>query len=87
MEYYKASTLSWRAPIEKIEVERESKDSIWINGRRNAKRAGYENHFKTFEEAKNWLIQVAEDEKNKFERDLDQAIERLNKLESLTGHN
>ena len=45
--------------IKNVEVERETKSSIWINGRRLAKRTKFENYFDTFDAAKNYLVNVA----------------------------
>jgi hypothetical protein len=57
---YKATKCTWGKMIEPVQVEKETASSVWINGRRNAKRTSYENYFDTWEEAKEFLTEYAE---------------------------
>lgn len=50
----------WKPEIVAVECERETASCVYINGRRNAKRSGYENYCDTWEEAYNMLCQHAE---------------------------
>lgn len=53
MEYY---TASWTG-IKKIEIERESDNSIWIKGRRSNKLSSWgSGYFPTYNEARQYLI-------------------------------
>jgi len=45
------------ARITEVEAERETKQSIWINGRRNAKVSSWETYFDSWDEAKAALIE------------------------------
>jgi len=54
---YKAEIYS--RSIKRIEIERETKSSIWINGHRSAKRSKYKNYFDTFDIAKKYLVNLA----------------------------
>lgn len=47
--------------IERVEVERETDSSVWVNGRRNAKRGEYWNYWNTWDDAKAFLLKEAED--------------------------
>ena len=46
--------------IDKVECERETKSSVWVNGSRNAKISEHRSFFDTFDEAKSHLIKIAE---------------------------
>lgn len=46
--------------INTIQVERESAQSVWIGGRKHAKRSEYWSYFGSFEEAKDHLLEQAE---------------------------
>ena len=46
--------------INKVEVERETEQSVWINGRRNSKHSDYSSFFDSFDEAKAFLLAIAE---------------------------
>ncbi len=39
-----------------VVVERANDKSVWINGRRSARRSSYENYFDTFEEGRDFLV-------------------------------
>lgn len=75
MKFYKARNSTWdTTKIEEVEVERATPDSVWINGRRNAKRSGYDNYFDSHDEAKAFLLEKATNEMNR-------AIDLLYRME------
>lgn len=60
MKYFKTRYRHYNSNhIEEIEADRESDSSIWINGERRAKRTEHDNYFRTYQEAKDWLIEEA----------------------------
>ena len=63
----------WRPEVEKVEVEKETESSVWIKGRREAKEAQYHAFFDTFQEAKDFLIDVFEKKARSVRRQLEQA--------------
>jgi len=52
----KYRTGGYQKEIEKVEVEKESEKSVWINGRSHLKRSSCKNYFDTFEQAKKHLV-------------------------------
>jgi len=76
MKYYKTKSNWPEAKIYEVEVERESKDSVWINGRRNAKVSTYDCYFPTWDECYMFLL-------GKGESRLRAAKERLADAENL----
>lgn len=61
MKKYKASTSSWRGEITEVEVERETKDFVIINGRRDGKKTSYCAYFDTYAEAWAYLHGIYDD--------------------------
>ena len=59
MTKYKAYHCS-RPEVKRVEVEKETESSVWIKGRREAKETQYSAFFDTFQEAKDFLIDVFE---------------------------
>lgn len=45
--------------INEVEVERETTQSVWVNGKRCTKKALYEAYRPSWEEAHAWLLEVA----------------------------
>lgn len=78
---YEADT-SW-LKISKVEVERETKNSVWINGRRNAKLSGWKSYFDTFQEAKEYLIQAKNEDVFRARCALNRANAALGNAEGL----
>ena len=70
--------------ITAIEVERETESSVWIHGRRNAKRSGYLNYFDTFEQAKDFLLSEAHKIIDAKKAALGNAEAYLESIEALT---
>ena len=58
MKYYKAKLSTWCPEITEVEVERETEQSVFINGRREAKESHYTAYFKTYNEAFDKFIQI-----------------------------
>ena len=65
--------------IETIQVEKESEKSVWIDGRRCAKRSGFDNYFDSFDEAKEFLTEYADNR-------LDIARRNLQLAQSFAGN-
>jgi hypothetical protein len=61
-----------------IDVERETDESVWINGRRNAKITSWARYHNTFDDAKTYLIE-------KKERVITRAKEEIHQAESAIG--
>jgi hypothetical protein len=74
----KYRTKSYSDMIESIEVERETKDSVWVNGRRNAKITSYDRYHESFEMARQWLIE-------RHEGDISAARAKIHRAESALG--
>lgn len=66
----KYRTGNYKNRVEKVEVERETKSSVWIGGKRNAKVSGWHMYFDSFDDAKNHLIA-------KVQREIDISQARL----------
>ena len=72
MTKYKAYYYS-RPEVEKVEVEKETESSVWIQGRREVKETQYSAFFDTFQEAKDFLIDVFEKKAQTVRRQLERA--------------
>ena len=70
--------------IEKVEVERETEVSVWINGRRNAKDSSWYKYFNSWNEAHSFLIEKAESDVEAATNRLRRASANLQKIKSLT---
>ena len=46
--------------IKRKDIDRATESSVWIDGRRRARRSGYENYFDTWDEAHAFLLDAAE---------------------------
>jgi len=55
---YKAD--KWGNDLEVVEIEKETDNSVWVKGRRNAKSNSYEAYFDTIQQAKEWVISIAD---------------------------
>ncbi len=68
------TTFFWAAEkIKPVEIERETDASVFIKGRRRAKRSSCESYFDTWEEAKAHLMSVAESKLNSARRELERC--------------
>ena len=56
MKKYVADLYGHYNPVVEVEVERETESSVWIDGRKKAKRSTYLNYFDTYDEAKDRLL-------------------------------
>lgn len=75
---------SWSDRIKSKVVVRESESSIWFeNGNRALKTTSIEKWFQTFEEAKNHKIALAKAEILKYERYIEEAKKKIQRIESI----
>ncbi len=51
----------WGVSIKQTEIDKETEKSVWIDGRRNAKRSDWYNYFDTWGEARDFLMGKAEE--------------------------
>lgn len=72
-----------KGQIKKVDVDRETEQCLFIKGRRTNKRGVYENYFKTFDEAKEYLVGEARREHESAVRKLRYAEEALVLAESI----
>jgi hypothetical protein len=79
-------------PIESVEVERETEQSVWVCGvwhgkkvapRRHSKRSDWDNYFDTWEEAKAFLLANAERKVAHARRELEIANSELGNVKGL----
>jgi len=80
----KYRTERWReGEIEAVECDRETDKSVWINGRKRAKRSGHGCYFDTFDEAKTCLVEEAEEAVRAERRSLDRKIAYFERVKRL----
>lgn len=79
----KYMTGGWGKTIEAKEVERETEHSVWVNGNRNAKWTSWHKYHNTWEEAKDYLLDMAKRRVKSYEDQLASAKESLSKIEKL----
>lgn len=76
----------WRDPeISKVEIDKETEKSIWINGRRYAKASSYESYFDSWNEAAQSALSVHKKIANEVESRLDcqrEILEKINAMEN-----
>lgn len=68
----KYRAVNYKNRIEKVEVERETESSVWVNGMRNAKVSKWHIYFDYFDDAKDHQIA-------KVQREIDISSARLSK--------
>lgn len=79
---YKAEC--WMGPkITKVEVERTTKSSVFIDGRMERKKTDDKVYFDTFSEAKEWLVMVYDRKAQVARRNLELANARLGNAKGL----
>lgn len=69
--------------IERVEIEKSTDSSVWIKGRRNAIKSSYENYFKSFDEAKSFLLRKFEIKLETYTRYADEAKINLAEIRKL----
>ena len=74
------SGVGWRQDITPVECERETDSSVFIKGRRNAKRSTYECYYDTWDEAHSALVDAA---RHKIAGFCGQVLSLENALQSL----
>lgn len=82
--WYKARGGTWLKNIEPVIVIAETKSSVTIKGQRgmSRKRGSYENYFKTWDEAKGFLITEANIGVENAKKALQSAISYLEEIEA-----
>ena len=69
--------------IKMVEVDRESKNCVWINGRRENKISSWKTYHDTFTDAKTYLFTLAKSERLNAQLKIDMAVElkrRINEI-------
>jgi len=75
---------SWHNEILPVEVERETDSSVWVRGRRQAKRvSGGDCYFDTWEDAHAALMVARQQDVEKARRALEQANSRLGNVKGM----
>ena len=74
--WYKYSSSAWRNEphIVPVQVEKSSASSVWISGRPVRLQSTYDNYFRTFDEAKQYVV-------NKYTKRVEQLKEQLLRAE------
>jgi hypothetical protein len=85
MKLYKTNNFYTLRPIDEIEleVEKETDSTMWVNGKRMVKKTEMNCYFKTYNEAKTYLILKQKDKITKIETSLKFAQNQLQKLQEL----
>lgn len=84
MIYFKTHYETYGSPsIVPIEVERESESSIWFNGRMIRKDTNYYRHFKTHQEAKEYLQRMVDKDIEQVQATLQRRIQMKAKIDQL----
>jgi hypothetical protein len=73
MKYYKAKLYSWSPEILEVDVEKETKSSVFIDGRREPKKTNYYAYFKTYNEAFDYFIKLLTNNIANKEKALEEA--------------
>ena len=76
---YKTSGISFGKLIEEVDIEKETDKSVWINGRRLSRRSSWDSYHDTWDDAKKFLLDIAEQK-------LTLARHVLNKAQSEYGN-
>lgn len=68
------------ANITEVDIERETDKFVWIDGRRIAKRSGWENYFDSWDDAKKELLSCQESRCASLNEQLSKANFKLNQI-------
>jgi hypothetical protein len=70
--------------IKAVEIERESAVSVWnLRGSRECKKTDWSGYFDTWEEAKQFLLEVSQKEIDKYKRILQRARDQYGNIKGL----
>lgn len=69
--------------IDPVEIERETEEFVYINGRRNAKNSDYGNYFSSWVEAHSYLMARHSAAVSRHKASVRSAEENLRKVEAL----
>jgi hypothetical protein len=84
MKKYVAENFAWGAgKIVEAEVERESDTSVWIGGRRAAKKTEWRRYFDSWEEAHQYLLDLAASKVVHVRNELQRANDRLGNVKGM----
>jgi hypothetical protein len=85
MKLYRTNNWTTMRPIEEIElkIEKETDSTMWVNGKRMAKYTELYCYFKTYDEAKNYLILMQNQKIRTIELSLKIAQNQLQRLNEL----
>lgn len=75
--------INYAQKIEKVEIERETESSVWINGSRLSKHSRYSAFFNTWEEAHAFILDKAERRVAAYARNLESATKSLKEIQSM----
>ena len=75
--------LSCSAEIEEVEVERETKHYVWINGRRNAKQSEWRSYYDTWIDAHTAILSQQQQYVAQCESRFKDAFDRLVEIENM----
>lgn len=73
-----------RTIITRVECDRETDQSVWINGRRQQKETDYHSYFNAWEEARDFLRRTEERAIKMLERNIAEQRRTLAEIEALT---
>jgi hypothetical protein len=74
-------------PIKKVEIQKETEKSVWINGKRISKRTKWLKYWSSFDEAKEHLIAVEQIAIKRLKSQLNQRENNLSNYKNLTDDN
>ncbi len=83
MKMYETNSMTFGDKIKIVEVERITDASVWIDGRRSARFSEWHSYFKTFSEAKQYLVGVAGSKLDNARRNLESAQGYLGNVKGL----
>jgi hypothetical protein len=81
MKKFRASRFG--AKVAEVDVERETESSVWIDGSRTSKRSVHENYFDSWEEARDYLLTMAENDLMSARRKLELAQGRVGNIRGM----
>lgn len=81
--WYRAEIGGFAPTIKPVEVERETESSVWIAGRRNAKRSEWRNYFQTWDDAHALLMSDAAERVAEARKRLQHANDRLGNVKGM----
>ena len=84
MNKYRAD-IGYREAIHKVQIEKETEASIWIDGRRRGKSSEYSSYFDTWDQAHAYLIKKADGNLHRAKVSLALAQKAYNKTKEMSN--